>query len=94
MCLIRTKDATLLVSAFRKTPKVKAVRKEGGTVVLRSFLEECYERRQVVSSSFRVHIADYVTVELRGADMQRRERLSQEFTVRLCCVSKRARCQV
>ena len=72
ICPIRTKDATLLVSAFRKTPKVKAVKKQGGTVVLRSFLEQCYERRQVVSASFRFHIDDDVTVELlRGAEQRR-----------------------
>jgi hypothetical protein len=74
MCLIRTQDATLLVSAFRKTPKVKAVRKEGGTVVLRSFLEQCYERRQVVRASSRFHLADDLTAEVTAAEMGSRQR--------------------
>eukprot|EP00238_Polyblepharides_amylifera_P010587 CAMPEP_0196579506 /NCGR_PEP_ID=MMETSP1081-20130531/22042_1 /TAXON_ID=36882 /ORGANISM="Pyramimonas amylifera, Strain CCMP720" /LENGTH=271 /DNA_ID=CAMNT_0041899123 /DNA_START=162 /DNA_END=977 /DNA_ORIENTATION=+ len=41
-------EATVLVSAFKSTPKVKEVKAAGGSIVLKSFLTECFNQSAIV----------------------------------------------
>jgi DNA-repair protein XRCC1 len=44
-----TSDCTVLICAFKDTPKFKQVKADGGTIVAKEWISECHKQRKLVS---------------------------------------------